>query len=102
MKSIVLYGLDLSSFEAGRSLSWFIARQRSLKVLRLQECNMQGKAMFALLTSIRKSRSIFTIEKLMISLNQLDTHESVVTLCGLVKEAKQLRSLCTFFTGVVI
>ena len=38
----------------------------------------------------------------MISLNQLDTHDSVVTLCGLVKEAKQLRSLCTFFTGVVI
>lgn len=102
LDSLVLYGLDLSAFEVGRSLSWFVGRQQRLKVLRVQECNLQGKALFALLSSIRKSRSIQSIEKLMISLNAMDTQESIVTLCGLVKEASQLRSLCTFFTGVII
>ena len=87
LESLVLYGLDLSGFEVGRSLSWFLGRQQRLKVLRVQECNLQGKALFALLSSIRKSRSIQSIEKLMISLNALDTQESIVTLCGLVKEA---------------
>ena len=58
--------------------------------------------MFAILTSIRKSRSIRSIEKLMISLNQLDTHDSIISLCGFVKEATRLWSLCTFFTGVVV
>ena len=102
LESLVFYGLDLSAFEAGRSLAHFMAKQQRLKTLRLQECSLQGKALFAILTSIRKTRSIYSLEKLMISMNQLDTQESVVTLCGLVKEATYLRSLCTFFTGVII
>ena len=43
-----------------------------------------------------------TIKKLMLSMNQLDTHESVASLCGLVKEASQISTLCTFYTGVLI
>lgn len=98
----MLYGLDLGAFETYRALSWFISRQQSLKTVRVQECNLQGKALFSLLSTIRKTLSIRTLEKLMISMNTLDSQESITTLCGLVKEAVQLRCLCTFFTGVVI
>jgi len=71
-------------------------------VLRLQENNLQGKALFAIVTSLRKSRSIATLEKLFLSLNAFDTKASLMTLCGFVKEARKMRSLCTFYTGVKI
>ena len=63
---------------------------------------MQGRALFAVLTSLRMSPAIRSLEKLFLSMNQLDTQESVVTLCGLVKEATSLRTLCTFYTGVAV
>lgn len=71
-------------------------------MVRLQEACLQGKELFALITSLRKSRSINTIEKLLVSLNSLETMSSVVTLCSFVREAKKLRILCTFYTGVTI
>jgi len=102
LESLVFYGLNLGSFETSRALAHFLGKQRRLKVVRLQECNLQGKALFALVTQLRKSHSIRTLQKLFLSLNALDTHEVVVTLCGLVKDATQLKSLCTFYTGVII
>lgn len=63
---------------------------------------MQGKALFAIVTSLRKSRSIRYIEKVMLSLNLLDTQESVVSVCAIVREAPKLRTLCTFYSGVTI
>ena len=98
----MLYGLNLGQFESGRLLAHFLGRQRKLKVLRLQECDLEGKALFAIITQLRKSASIRRLEKLFLSLNMLDTQDSIVTLCGLVKEAKKLKWLCTFYTGVVI
>ena len=102
MEYLVLYGLDMSDMESGRHLAHFFARSKRLKTVRVQECNLSGKALFAIVTSLRKSHSIRSLEKLMLSMNNFDTQDSIVTLCGLVKEAAKLRSLCTFYTGVII
>lgn len=91
LESMVLYGLNLGQIESGRLLAHFLGKQRKLKVLRLQECDLQGKALFAIITQLRKSASIRGLQKLFLSLNALDTHDSIVTLCGLVKEARRLK-----------
>lgn len=102
LESLVFYGLNLGLFETSRALAHFLGRQRRLKVVRLQDCSLEGKALFALVTQLRKSCSIQTLQKLFLSLNTFDTHESVITLCGFVKDAIKLKYLCTFFTGVII
>lgn len=61
LESLVFYGLNLNLFETSRALAHFLGKQRKLKVMRLQDCSLQGKALFALVTQLRKSRSIHTI-----------------------------------------
>lgn len=50
LDTLVFYGLNLSDTEATRSLAHFIGRQKRIKVLRLQENYLQGKALFAIVT----------------------------------------------------